>query len=162
MWRSGVGARATHRAGFAGHLGRVPNVTKRAALLAGWRWKAARTISSHHSEIGRGTRLLIFSNLGQLPKLNVVGSIPIARSRFLADMAFRRSAAELAFPTFPIAFPMACSGLVLRGAVRQLELRHLPRLPDRSARVAQAWSKSVSAPPSTACGRGPPRRPPLP
>jgi hypothetical protein len=36
--------------------------------------------SSHHSEIGRGTRLLIFSYLRQLPKLNVVGSIPIARS----------------------------------------------------------------------------------
>src|SRR5215210_6041076 len=60
-----------------------------------------------------------------------------APSKSLADKAFRRSATDLAFPTFLVTFPMGCSGPVLRDSVRRAELSDLSRFPDRAARVAE-------------------------
>lgn len=54
-----------------------------------------------------GTRSNAAGYLAPLPKLNVVGSIPIARSKFSLKLSWlQRPAADLAFPAFPNAFPM--------------------------------------------------------
>src|SRR5215210_5669376 len=60
-----------------------------------------------------------------------------APSKTLADKAFRRSATDLAFPTFLVTFPIGCSGPVLRDSVRHAELGDLARFPDRATRVAK-------------------------
>src|SRR3954453_2355053 len=54
----------------------------------------------------------------------------------LADKAFRRSATDLAFPTFPVAFPKTRSGLVRLAQSRPF-LGDRARLSDRTPRIAK-------------------------
>src|SRR3954462_932414 len=54
----------------------------------------------------------------------------------LVEHAFRRSATDLAFPTFPVAFPKTRSGLVRLAQSRPL-LGDRARLSDRTPRVAK-------------------------